>query len=159
MEIKEKIIGALFVGGAAYGVSQYGLNDVLSEDMRHITSISAEERPAYMEQVVTEFTQAFSTYSIESETYLYEGFSKFTTSPADGTFVEIVTQDSPVPQKEISGLRTEMDNMNFCAQAEMTMFTENGWTYRFSMQDKNGQRVFSIVCQAEQPTPALRGVS
>ena len=159
MEIKEWGVGALFVGGAAYGIAQYGLNDVLSEDLKHITEVTLEQRPAYMDQVVAEFTEAFATYGVQTETYMYEGFSNFTTSPRDGAFVEVVRQDSPVPQKEISGIRAVLEEADFCQQDEMTMFTENGWTYRFFMEDSQGRRVYSVVCLPAATTPKLRGMS
>lgn len=148
MDMKEiGACGILVVGGAAYGISQFGLNDVLSEDLRHFGEVSAQERPAYMEQVVDEFKENFDMYTTESETYVYVGSSNFMTAPASGKFVEIVTQDEPVPAEEIKGIKASMVEMNFCAQDEMTMFTDQGWIYSFTMQDSRGTSIFSIKCK------------
>jgi len=148
MDIKEAgAVGVFVVGGAVYGISQYGLNDVLSEEMRPIAEVSLQERPAYMEQVTAEFKEAFDSYGLETETYTYVGLSAFSTSPSTGTFVEVVTQDSPVPPKEIKGLKEVMDASMFCDQDEMTMFTDKGWGYSFTMQDSNKRTVYAIECK------------
>ena len=164
MELKE--IGGvtvLVIGGAVYGISQYGLNDVLSEELRHISTVSATERPAYMLDVVEEFSEAFQIYSVETETYLYVGYSDFKTSPATGTFVEFIRSEEPVPQAEIKGIQTAMDKDSFCEQAEMKMFTDQGWAYRFSMADSTGRQIFTAHCRpAKSPENSrleLRGLS
>ena len=158
MNLKELGIGGVIVvGGAAYGISQYGLNDVLSEEIRPYSTVSEQERPAYMASVVSEFTEAFSTYAVETPTYVYVGYSKFTTSPSNGTFVEVVSQEDRVPENEIKGIRAEMDASSFCQQAEMTMFTDNGWRYRFTLQDSSGRNIYKVTCKPAQPD--LRGLS
>lgn len=147
MDIKEiGACGVFVVGGAVYGVSQFGLNDVLSEDLVHISEISRQERPAYMDKVVAEFDDAFEMYGVQTETYTFVGASHFSTAPSSGTFTEIVRQDTAVPRKEIKALRDVMAENDFCAQNEMTMFTENGWTYSFSMKDSKGQKIFAVNC-------------
>ena len=158
MDIKEwGATGVLVVGGAVYGISQYGLNDVMSEDLRHISEVSAQERPAYMDGVVAEFREAFDSYAVETETYIFVGMSEFSTAPVDGGFIEVVTQEEPVPYEEIKGIAAQMEVNGFCAQDEMTMFTSKGWTYRFSMKDSKNRQVYAIVCE---PVHArLRGTS
>jgi len=158
MDIKEwGLGGVVLVGGAMYGISQFGLNDVLSEDLSYISDVTRQERPAYMASIVSEFSEAFETYSVESETYIFVGQSKFSTSPSNGTFVEVVTQEKPVPSEEVKGLKSAMHTADFCAQEEMTMFTEKGWSYRFKMKDSKGRQIFAITCRASEPK--LRGMS
>lgn len=72
-------------------------------------------------------------------------------------FVEVVKQDTPVPRKEVKLIREKMEASDFCNQDEMTMFTEKGWTYRFSMKDSQGANVFAVVCKPN--VPVLRGIS
>ena len=49
MDIKEYAIGGVVViGGVVYGVSQGGLGDALTEDVKHMSTVSQEERAAYM---------------------------------------------------------------------------------------------------------------
>lgn len=147
MDMKEiGACGVFVVGGAVYGISQFGLNDVLSEDLVHISEVSRQERPAYMDKVVAEFDTAFDTYGVQSESYTFVGVSHFSTAPSSGTFTEVVRQDEVVPRKEIKGLRDIMAENDFCAQDEMTMFTNNGWTYSFSMTDSKGQKIFAVNC-------------
>lgn len=147
MDIKEiGACGVFVVGGVVYGVSQYGLNDVLSEELVHISEVSRQERPAYMDKVVAEFDTAFDNYGVETESYTFVGESHFSTAPSSGTFTEVVRQDTAVPKKEIKALRAVMVEGDFCAQEEMTMFTEKGWTYSFSMTDTKGQKIFAVNC-------------
>jgi len=159
MDLKEfGSAGVLVIGGAVYGISQYGLNDVLSEELRHISEVSAQERPAYMNTVIAEFDEAFDAYGVETSTgYTFAGLSEFSTLSGSGTFVETVTQDSPVPPEEMKAVKKTMEDAGFCEQDEMTMFTDNGWKYRFSMKDSNGRKVYAVVC--EPLASKLRGMS
>ena len=164
MEIKEiGGIGVLIVGGAVYGISQYGLNDVLTEDLRHVSTVTMAERPAYMSEVTGQFAEAFETYAVESETYIYVGYSEFKTAPGSGTFVEVVRSEEALPLEEIPGITQAMEESDFCAQEEMTMFTDQGWAYRFTMVDATGRQIFDAHCRPLQPPqPAkleLRGLS
>lgn len=148
MDVKEiGGIGVVVVGGALFGFSQLGLNDALSEELRHISDVPLLERPAYMSEIASEFTEAFDTYSIQTETYYYEGVSTFKTSPNEELFIEVVTQDKPVPSKEIKALRDYMVAYNFCAQEEMTMFTAKGWSYKFTVEDSKGRKIFNTHCE------------
>lgn len=160
MEMKEMGIGSVVVvGGMVFGFSQYGLNSVLSEDLKHITEVSQAEMPAYMETVTGEFQSNFSTYEIPLETYSYEGLSKFTYSVDDGTFIENVTSEEAVPKEGLKDLKKFLGDANFkeafCLQDEMAMFTSKGWNYRFMVEDSNGRNISTIRCFATS-APALR---
>ena len=163
MEIKEiGGVAVVVVGGAVFGISQMGLNDVLSEDLRPLAEVSMQERPAYMSGIVNEFSEVFDTYFIETESYTYVGQSKFTTAPSSGTFMEVVRQNEAVPKKEMKKLTNFMKESNFCEQDEMTMFTDKGWTYRFRMVDGKGNQVYAVICRPakmHQAAPKLRGMS
>lgn len=153
MDIKELGVGGVFViGGMAYGFSEYGLNSVLSEEIKSITEVSQAERPAYMETVTTEFQNNFLTYQIETENYLYVGNSEFSSSPRLGKFIENVTSESPVPKNELVNIRKLLNNPiyieHFCGQEEMSMFTEKGWSYKFTVKDSNGREITKIDCSS-----------
>ena len=158
MDLKQwGIGGAVVCGGAALGFSQFGLNDVLSADLLPIDQVEYVDRAAYMQTIASEFAENFDTYGVESDTYYFEGTSHFSTSPSNGTFVELVRQDDAVPEAEIKGLYQAMVEMDFCGQDEMTMFTENGWTYSFTMQDSNKREIYAVICR---PTSlSLKGPS
>ena len=145
MDIKELATGGVVVvGGVIYGISQIGLGEALSEEIRPISEVSYEERPAYMDKIVGEFAETFSSYIIETENYTYVGYSNFSASPINATFVEVVNQDGTASEKEMNDVKVWMEASNFCTQDEMTMFTENGWSYHFSITDSNERQVFAL---------------
>ena len=156
MEIQEWLVcGGFVVGGVVYGASQVSLGDVLSEDLRHITEVSQEEMPAYMDSVVKEFSENFQEYAIPvSEDTAYVGKSAFSASPKYGAFKEVVTQTEKVPSKHVKVMASLLKQSNFCDQEEMTMFTDKGWNYEFSIKNINGSHIFSINCTPS--TPKLR---
>ena len=153
MEIQEWLVGGAFVvGGVVYGASQVSLGDVLSDDLRHISEVSLEERPAYMDSVVKEFQANFSEYAIPvSEDTAYIGLSTFSASAKYGEFKEVVNQQEKVPSKHVKLIATTLDQASFCEQAEMTMFTDQGWSYEFSIRNSNGSHIHSITCTPSAP--------
>ncbi len=152
MDIKEYAIGgAVVIGGVVYGVSQGGLGDALTEDVKHISTISEQERSAYMGGIVQSFTENFSTYIVQTETYDYVGLSTFSAKAADGMFVEVVKSQESTSAAEIEAVKAEMKATDFCEQAEMTLFTDKGWQYRFMLQDHKGHRIYQITCQSGVP--------
>jgi len=87
MDIKEYAIsGVVVIGGIAYGVSQGGLGDALTEDVKHISTVSQEERDTYMGGIVETFAENFAIYMVPTETYGYVGDSKFSFKADDGMF-------------------------------------------------------------------------
>ena len=71
MDIKEYAIsGVVVIGGIAYGVSQGGLGDALTEDVKDISMVSQEERAAYMGGIVETFSENFAIYIVETDTCL-----------------------------------------------------------------------------------------
>lgn len=152
MDIKEYALGGVVViGGVAYGVSQGGLGDALSEDVKYISAVSQQERPAYMEGIVEDFTDNFSTYLVQTENYYYVGQSKFSFKAEEGLFVEVVKSEDLAKDKDIKAVQAEMKNSEFCAQAEMTMFTYKGWEYRFILEDQKGYRIYQVTCRSNIP--------
>ena len=150
MDIKEiGATGVVVIGGAVYGLTQLGLNDVLSEDMKHISEVSLADRPEYMESITTEFAENFGAYSVDTGTYVYAGLSEFSSKPNKGQFVELVVQDTPVPKKEMKKMKQKLEHNAFCAQAEMTMFTDKGWNYKFTLKDSTGLKIADIHCKAK----------
>lgn len=148
MDIQEWLVGGAFVvGGVVYGASQVGLGDALSEDLRHITEVSQEEMPAYMESVVKDFSESFQDYAIPvTEDTAYIGKSAFKAAPKYGAFKEIVTQTEKVPSKHVKLMASLLKKSNFCEQEEMKMFTDKGWNYEFSIKNMNGSHIYSINC-------------
>jgi len=149
MDIKELGAGGfIIIGGAVFGLTQMGLNDVLSEDLKHISEISQAERPDYMDTITAEFAENFGAYSVDTGTYVYAGLSRFSSEPSRGRFVELVTQDTAVPKNEIKKLHAQLEAKTFCEQDEMTMFTNQGWSYKFTLKDSTGRKIADIHCEA-----------
>ena len=153
MDLKEMgVCGVVVIGGAVYGISQVGLGDALSEDLRAYHEVPAEERAIYMQSVVAEFSDAFDTYMIETETYNYVGQSTFSSQPLRGLFDEVVSQKETIPKKDLPAIKERLTQHSFCSQDEMMMFTNKGWNYRFKLKDGSGRTVTTIICQPSQNT-------
>ena len=149
--IKEAGAAVVVIAGVAYGVSSGGLKDALSSDIKHVSEVTYEERADYMDGLVGEFSAAFDTYIVQTETYDYVGQSKFSASPTKATFVEVVAPEDAVPTGEFAGIKARMGEASFCATEEMTMFTENGWNYKFTLQDGRGRGLYTVTCQGQLP--------
>ena len=152
MDIKEYAIsGVVVIGGIAYGVSQGGLGDALTEDVKDISMVSQEERAAYMGGIVETFSENFAIYIVETDTYNYVGDSKFSFKADEGMFVEVVKSQEDTTDANIKSVKDKMKTNDFCAQEEMTLFTDKGWQYRFMLQDYKGNRFYQITCQSDIP--------
>lgn len=151
MDIKEiGVCGVVVVGGAIYGISQVGLGEALSEELRPFHEVPAAERADYMQQVVDEFSGHFDTYFIQTPSYDYMGHSTFSSQPLRGLFDEVVSQDETVPREELPAIKAQLKPDLFCAQDEMTMFTDKGWQYRFKLKDGNGRLIATVICHPSQ---------
>ena len=157
MDIKEIGGGAVvIIGGVAYTLGG-GLGDALDADVKYISEVSYDERGAYMDGIVVQFSESFSSYIVQTETYDYVGTSKFNYATESGTFLEVVTSEEAVDTKDKNAVQAQMDKGDFCAQDEMTLFTDKGWNYRFQMTDDQGKLVYKITCQAaDTGVPELR---
>ena len=152
MDIKEYAIsGVVVIGGIAYGVSQGGLGDALTEDVKHISTVSQEERDTYMGGIVEAFAENFAIYMVPTETYGYVGDSKFSFKADDGMFVEVVKSQEDMTDANVKAVQAKIKSTDFCAQDEMTLFTDKGWQYRFMLQDYKGNRIYQITCQSDIP--------
>jgi len=155
MDIKE--IGAcsfVVIGGTVFGVSQMGLGAALSEDLKPYHEVTNQEREAYMNSVVGEFRETFETYLVQTETYNYIGQSKFSIDPTRGLFVEVVSQDEKVPNEELGKVKAQVTQDTFCAQEEMTMFTDNGWNYSFTLKHAKTRKITTVICQPNRANTA-----
>ena len=159
MDIKEIGTGAvLVIGGVAYGVSSGGLADALSSDVKHVTQVAYEDRAEYMNDIVEDFTETFDVYIVQTETYDLVGHSKFSASATKATFVEVVQPDDLVPKEELKGIKAKL-RTGFCEQEEMTMFTEKGWNYSFTLKNADGRKIQSVSCRGDRSGAANKPVS
>ena len=66
-------------------------------------------------------------------------------------FVEVVKSQEDTTDANIKSVKDKMKTNDFCAQDEMTLFTDKGWQYRFMLQDYKGNRIYQITCQSDIP--------
>jgi len=60
MGIKEIGTGTVVViGGAIYGISEYGFGDVLQDELKTVAEVPIAEREAYMQTVADQFTEFY----------------------------------------------------------------------------------------------------
>lgn len=158
MSVKELCTGAVIViGGVAYTVSEGGLADALSEDIKHIAEMTFEERPAYMAGIVDDFNETFSHFIVQTDNYDYLGLAKFKALAGQGLFEGVAQTEETTDQANIDAVRTQMEAGDFCEQDQMLMFTEKGWSYRFTMKDAQGRRFYTVTCSPDNLN--LRGTS
>ena len=151
MDIKELgVCGVVVIGGTVFGVSKMGLGAALSEDLKAYHEVASEDRADYMGSIVVEFRDSFDTYIVQTESYDYVGTSTFSFDPELGLFVEVVKQDDTVPSSALPEIRKRLTKEAFCAQDEMTMFTENGWNYSFTLKHKKTRNITTVICQPKQ---------
>jgi len=151
MDIKELgACGVVVIGGTVFGVSKMGLGAALSEDLKAYHEVANVDRADYMNSVVVEFRETFETYIVQTETYDYVGKSTFSVDPLRGLFVEVVSQDEKIPSEELGGIKARVTQETFCAQDEMTMFTDNGWNYSFTLKHAKTQKITTVICQPKR---------
>ena len=156
MDIKEIGAGAVVViGGVAYTMSQGGLADALTEDVKHISDISYEDRSAYMTTIVDDFSENFSNYIIQSETFDFVGYSSFSASPQQGSFIEVVKSKETADNTQLRATKAKIEETDFCEQEEMTMLTDKGWSYHFSLENADGRNFYSVTCTGGVPNLRL----
>jgi len=51
----------------------------------------------------------------------------------------------------VKAVQAKIKSTDFCAQDEMTLFTDKGLQYRFMLQDYKGNRIYQITCQSDIP--------
>lgn len=158
MDIKEIGAGAVIViGGIAYTVSEGGLADALTEDIKHISEVSLEDRPNYMAGIVEDFTETFGYYIVQTGDYDYLAAAKFKAVPSHARFETTAQAEETTDQANIDAVKREMESYNMCEQSDIVMFTDQGWNYKLTMKDAQGRRFYSITCNAN--TPKLRGAA
>ena len=157
MDIKELGIGAVvIIGGVAYTVGG-GLGDALDEDVKYISEVSYDNRSVYMGEIVDKFSDTFSGFIIQTETYDYVGNAMFSYTANSGTFELVVSSEETVSRKDKKDLKTELKSVDICSQADFELFTDKGWKYSFEMNDNQGGLIYNITCRPiDKGVPELR---
>lgn len=150
MDLKEIGIGGVVViGGAIYGISEYGLSDVLKDEIKHVHEIPMEEREAYMSSVVTQFTEFYEGATYGTDDFDFVGSLKYDLNPKRTEFIEVVQSLHDVPKAEVKNLRKYYAGQWMCDFDDSTMFTDKGWSYTTKMKNKDGRIMVTISCKPE----------
>ncbi|WP_427450136.1 hypothetical protein [Litorimonas sp. WD9-15] len=153
MDLKEAgICGVVVIGGAIYGISEYGLSDVLTDDLKSVYDVPMTERHAYMTSVVDQFTEFYSGAIYGTDTYDFVGQLEYEIEPARATFVEVVESDIKIPLEEVKNIREYNTADWMCDHEDSRLFTDKGWTYVTELRNKGGLLMVTVTCS---PPPNL----
>ena len=151
MGLKEIGVGGfVVVGGAIYGLSEFGLSDVLTDDLKYVHEIPVEEREAYMTSVVTQFTEFYEGATYSTDDFDFVGDLQYDLNPKRSEFIEVVQSMHDVPQAEVKNLREYYAGQWMCDFEDSLIFTDKGWSYTTKMKNKNGQVMVTVTCQPEK---------
>ena len=161
MDLKELGIGGFVViGGAIYGISEYGLGDVLTEDIKYVSDVPMDVREAYMVDVTTQFTEFFGGAIYGTDTFDFVGDLVFETDAKRAMFTEVVQSDIVVPKNEVKNLKALHADNWMCDTEDTRMFTDKGWTYVTELKNNDGKLMVKVTCRStETQRPELRGLS
>ena len=156
MELKE--IGAgcfVVIGGAIYGISEYGLGDVLQDDLKTVAEVPMEEREAYMESVTVQFTEYFQAALYGTDDFTFAGDFKYEIDTRRPEFIEVVQSFNELSKDQVKELKTYHSDKWMCDTYDTLMFTDKGWTYTTKLKNVDGRTMVTVKCK---PTngPGLR---
>ena len=148
MDIKEiGITSVVLIGGAVVGVSQFGLSDVLKDDLLLVADVPMAERQAYMDSVTTEFTEFYDFAIHGTEDFNFSGPLIYQNDPKTARFTELVKADQELSKTQVKELYDYYSDGWFCDDEEMLMFTDKGWTYRTALKNKDGKHMVTVDCK------------
>lgn len=153
MDIKEIGIGSVVViGGAAYGISEYGLNDVLKEDLKYVAEVPVAEREAYMKSVTIQFTEFYNGAVYGTDSFNMAGDLTYELKPRKTAFVEVVQSHHEISPQNAAELKAYYSGTWYCEHEESLMFTDKGWTYTTKLKNLNGRTMVVISCKPPKAT-------
>lgn len=163
MDIKEAGIATVVViGGAVIGISEYGLGDVMSDDLRPAAEVPMDERQAYMTGVAAEFTEFFNGAVYGTDSFSFSGTLNFEVEPRTATFEEVVQAEQSLNAKQVKELKAYHADDWMCETEDTLLFTDKGWTYTTTLKNQDGRLMLSVECaptNIQPEKPNLRGLS
>lgn len=151
MDIKEIGIGSVVViGGAIYGISEYGLGDVLKDDLKPVAEVSMAEREAYMQSVTTQFTEFYEVALYGTDDFTFAGDFKYDLEPRKATFIEVVQSKNKLSKKQVKELKAYHADNWMCDTEDTLLFTDKGWTYSTKLKNVDGKTMVIVTCRPEQ---------
>ena len=148
MDIKELgITGFIVVGGAIYGISEYGLGDVLQNDLKHVSEVPYAEREAYMKSVTVQFTEFYGGAVFGTDEFATVGSLSYELAPKRTTFIQVVDAQEKVTKAQEKDLKSFYSNKWVCETEDVLLFTDKGWTYTTKLKNTDGRTMVVVTCK------------
>lgn len=156
MDIKEIGVGTVVVlGGAIYGVSEYGLGDVLQDELKAVAEVPMAEREAYMQSVAVQFTEFYDGAIYGTDTFNFAGEFKYDLDPRRAAFTEVAQSTHELTKAHIKELKAYHADKHLCETEDSLLFTDKGWTYTTKLKNINGRTMVIVSCKPK-PKHGLR---
>ena len=150
MDIKEIGIGSVVViGGAIYGISEYGLGDVLQDELKPAADVPMAERAAYMQSVTTQFTEFYEGALYGTDEFTFAGDFNYELDPQRPAFIEVVQSLNELSKEQVKDLKAYHADDWMCDLEDSLLFTDKGWTYTTKLKNVDGRTMVIITCKPE----------
>ena len=148
MSIKELGMGSVVViGGAIYGISEYGLGDVLQEELKPVAEVPMAEREAYMQSVTTQFTEFYEGALYGTDDFTFAGDFKYEFDPKRAAFIEVTQSLNEISRQQVSELKAYHKDNWMCDTEDTLLFTDKGWTYTTKLKNVDGRTMVIVTCK------------
>jgi len=140
------------IGGAIYGISEYGLGDVLKEDLKYVAEVPVAEREAYMLSVTEKFTEFYEGAVYGTDTFNMAGDLTYELKPRRTTFVEVVQSHHKLSNEQAKELKSYYSGNWLCEGEDSLLFTDKGWTYTTKLKNMDGRTMVVVTCKPPKAT-------
>jgi len=147
VSLKEIGMGSVVViGGAIYGISEYGLGDVLQEELKPVSEVPTAERAAYMESVTTQFTEFYEGALYGTDDFTFAGEYTYELDTQRPAFIEVVQSFNELSKQQVKELKAYHSDNWMCDLEDSLLFTDKGWTYTTKMKNVDGRTMVIVTC-------------
>jgi len=148
MDIKELgITGFVVIGGAVYGISEYGLGDVLQDDLKYVSEVPYADREAYMQSVSVQFTEFYGGAIFGTDDFSLVGEMTYELDPKKTTFIEVIASEDKVSKEQVKELKSFYGDKWLCDTEDALLFTHKGWTYTTKLKNVDGRTMVNVTCR------------
>ena len=156
MGIKEIGTGTVVViGGAIYGISEYGFGDVLQDELKTVAEVPMAERKAYMQTVADQFTEFYDGAVYGTENFNFATDLKYDLNPRRATFTQVSQSLNELSNDQVKELKAVHSDNWMCDTEDSLLFTDKGWTYKTKLKNLDGRLMVLVTCKPNK-TSGLR---
>ena len=150
MSLKEIGMGSVVViGGAVYGISEYGLGDVLQDELKPVAEVPMAERAAYMQSVTLQFTEFYGGALYGTDEFTFAGDLKYELDPKRAAFIEVTQSLNELSKTQVKELKAYHADDWMCEEEDSLLFTDKGWTYTTKLKNVDGRTMVIVTCKPE----------